>query len=246
MSGPAGAGGAASPATLIGMGSTERRVWPAGWWPDAVALAAFAVLTAAVNAGHLLALDLWVRDWCASHNAADPVAAVLNYLGQGGFFTSVCALLASYWAIRLRSVRPLLPVAAAFALTFVVLTVLKDWTNRPAPKALVPHPEAFGAGGVSYPSGHLANAFVWYGVLAMLLAPWLAARWRWTLRVAPPIILTVTTVYLRYHWLTDTIAGLLLGFVLWRVIARIPWDTIPLGRTLRTHGWDAPMPPPRP
>src|SRR5262249_25849196 len=144
--GTAAGGRGAPPATLIGMGQPERRVWPAGWWPDAVAVLGVVVLTVAVNAGHLLALDLWVRDWCAAHDAADPVMAVLNYLGQGGFFTGVCALLAIYWAVRLRSVRPLLPVATAFVLSFVVLTVIKDWTNRPAPRAAVPHPEAFGAG----------------------------------------------------------------------------------------------------
>ena len=104
----------------------------------------------------------------------------------------------------------------------------------------MPHPERFGSGGVSYPSGHLANAIVWYGMLALLLAPWLTARWRWVIRIAPPVILTVTTVYLRFHWLTDTVAGILLGFVLWRLIARVPWDDVPLGSWLARRGWDGP------
>jgi membrane-associated phospholipid phosphatase len=187
-----------------------------------------------------LALDLRVRNWSGAHQVLYPISGLLNRLGQGGFFTALCLLLALFWVWRRHSVRPLLPVITAFLLTYVSITILKDWTNRAAPKSPVPHPELFGSHGVSYPSGHLANAFVWYGVLAMLLAPWLAARWRWVIRIAPPVILTITTVYLRYHWLTDTLAGILLGFVLWRVIARVPWDDVPLGRWLERHGWAGP------
>jgi membrane-associated phospholipid phosphatase len=217
-----------------------RRVIPAGWWWDVLAIVGFVAITLAVNAGHLLALDLRVRNWSAAHTAVVPVFRVLNYLGQGGVFTTVCGLLAVYWTWRRHSVRPLLPVILAFLLTYVSITILKDVTNRAAPRTSIAHPELFGSGGVSYPSGHLANAFVWYGVLAMLLAPWLAARWRWLIRIAPPVILTISTIYLRYHWVTDTAAGILLGFVLWRVIARVPWDDVPLGRWLQRHGWDGP------
>ena len=219
---------------------TTRRVAPTGWWWDALAIIACVALTLVINAGHLVAFDLRVRDWCAAHDGLAPIAVVFNYLGQGGFFTVVCGLLAIYWVWRRHSVRPLLPVVLAFALTYIVLTVLKDVTNRAAPKTHVPHPELFGSGGVSYPSGHLANAFVWYGVLALLVAPWLTPRWRWFVRIAPPVILTVTTIYLRYHWFTDTAAGILIGFVLWRVIARVPWDDVPLGSWLARRGWDGP------
>jgi membrane-associated phospholipid phosphatase len=43
------------------------------------------------------------------------------------------------------------------------------------------------------------------------------------LRVAPPAIVFCTTVYLDFHWLTDSISGVLLGVFLYRLIARIPW-----------------------
>jgi membrane-associated phospholipid phosphatase len=100
--------------------------------------------------------------------------------------------------------------------------------------AAVPHPEQFGSGGVSYPSGHLANAIVWYGTLAILLSPWVVGRWRWTLRIAPPVILTITTVYLQFHWLSDTVAGILLGSFLWRLMGRVSWDDVPLPKNTWT------------
>jgi len=217
-----------------------RPVAPAGWWWDALAVAALVALTLVINAGHLLALDLRVRNWCAAHAELDSVSNVFNRLGQGGFFTAVCLLLALYWVWRRHSVRPLMPVILAFLVNYVSITILKDITNRAAPKSPVPHREIFGSGGVSYPSGHLANASVWYGVLALLLAPWITERWRWVIRIAPPVILTFTTVYLRYHWLTDTVAGILLGFVLWRLIARVPFDDVPLGSFLERRGWAGP------
>ena len=43
------------------------------------------------------------------------------------------------------------------------------------------------------------------------------------LRIAPPVIVFCTTVYLNFHWLTDSIAGLLLGVLLARLLVRVPW-----------------------
>jgi membrane-associated phospholipid phosphatase len=217
-----------------------RRVWPAGWWFDAVLVAGFTTITLLLANGHLLGIDTAVSDWCADHrpDALYWLARVGNLLGQGGFFTYACAALALFWIWRRHTVRPIMPVIAAFLLTFVSITILKDITDRAAPRtpvtAAVPHPEQFGSGGVSYPSGHLANAIVWYGTLAILLSPWVVGRWRWTLRIAPPVILTITTVYLQFHWLSDTVAGILLGSFLWRLMGRVSWDDVPLPKNTWT------------
>jgi membrane-associated phospholipid phosphatase len=213
-----------------------------GWWPDAVLVAGFAGLTLALWGGALLGADVAVRDWCDGHRPVLLFWAARggNLLGQGGFLAGLAAALAVLLSWRRRSVRPLLPVVAAFVLTFGALQPLKSLTARPAPHALLAHPERFGPGGQSYPSGHLVNALVWYGILALLLSPWLTpVLWR-VVRVVPPVVLTVTTVYLGYHWLTDTVAGVLLGIFLDRLLRRVDWDDLPLGRRLRASGWDRP------
>jgi len=224
-----------------------RRVAPAGWWFDALLVIAFAALTYVLWHGHFLNVDLGVRNWSDDHRprALYWLARAGNLLGQGGFFTLVSLLLALFLCFGRRSVRPILPLILAFALTDVALTILKDWTDRAAPHANLDnppilHPERFGSGGVSYPSGHLGNALVWYGVLALLLAMWLPPRWTRLLRIAPPIILSITTVYLGFHWLSDTVAGVMVGSFLWRILGRIPWDDIPLGRWLTARGWAGP------
>jgi membrane-associated phospholipid phosphatase len=192
---------------------------------DGVLALGFAVLTVFLWRGTFLAADVAVRDWSDAHRPAALywVARGGNLLGQGGALVVLSALLAVVLAVRRRSARPPLPVVAAFGLTFAVLQVLKSLTDRPAPHAPLAHPERFGLGGQSYPSGHLVNALVWYGILALLLAPWLSPALGWLLRLAPPFVLCFTTVYLGYHWLTDTVAGVLLGLLLDRLLRRVPW-----------------------
>jgi membrane-associated phospholipid phosphatase len=222
-----------------------RRVRPDGWWWDAAMVLGFVAVTLAMATGALIGTDVALRDWCDDHrpSAAYWAARVLNLLGQGSWLTGICLVLALLLVWRRHSVRPVLPVLTAFVLTFVSVTIVKDATDRPAPHA---HAGTgftrghFGDGGVSYPSGHLVNAIVWYGVLALLLTAWLPEPWRRALRIVPPVVLCLSTVYLGYHWLTDTVAGVLLGLLLDRIIYRIPWDALPLGRRLAATGWAGP------
>jgi membrane-associated phospholipid phosphatase len=213
-------------------------VRPAGWWLDLVLVAGFAALTALLGAGTLLDVDKTISDWCVDHRTSGTygLARAFNFLGNGGPLTVICLLIAIGLAVRGRTARPVLPVAAAFLLTGIAILPIKLWTNRAAPNSTLPDAvDLFnnlppGEYGRSYPSGHMVNTVIWYGVLALLLAPWLAAGVRRWLRFAPPAIVLVTTVYLNFHWLTDSIAGLLLGVFLDRLLARAPWGVGPPGR----------------
>lgn len=235
-------------------------VRPAGWWYDGLLLAALVALTVALTTGHLLGVDRAVADWADEHRptAAYWVARVLNFLGQGTPLTLIAAGLGVLLAVRLRSVRPVLPPVFAFLLTNLTIGPLKLWTDRAAPSASVKPPylpeadtvqlfHTAGPYGMSYPSGHVANAIVWYGVIGLLLGPLLATfggrrlpdRLLTAVRVAPPLIVLATTTYLGWHWLTDSVAGLLLGLLLDRLLRRVPWDTLPLPARLRR--WDRPF-----
>ena len=185
---------------------------------------------------------------------------MLNFLGQGTPLTLIAAGLGVLLAVRLRSVRPILPPVVAFVLTYLTIGPLKVWTARAAPSASVKEPfltaradpaavprrPAGREFAQSYPSGHVANAIVWYGVIALLLAPLarsfgrqLPARLVTVIRVVPPLVVLTTTTYLGWHWLTDSVAGLLLGLLLDRLLHRVPWDDIPLPGRLRE--WDRPF-----
>ena len=210
-----------------------------GWWFDVLLVAAFVGLTVALAGGHLLTLDQRVADWAFAHQPA-PIywtARAFNYLGQGGqVLMPVALILTGVLAYRTRSWRAALPFAAAFVLTYITIGPLKIWADRAAPrfdgpeKAVMFNPYASGAKAMSYPSGHMGNSLVWYAVIALLIAL-LVQRplrtWEWlAVRVLPVAALFCTTVYTGFHWLTDSIAGVLLGLVLARLIERVPWERV--------------------
>jgi membrane-associated phospholipid phosphatase len=229
-----------------------------GWLPwviDLALLAGFVALTVALARGHLLALDERVAEWSGEHRPTPiyVILRVLNYVGQGGqVLMPITIVLAALVTWRRRSIRPLLVFAAVFVLTYLTIGPLKVWLDRAAPafegpdRLVLFNPYASGIEAMSYPSGHVANALAWYGVIAVLLnallrsldRPVLSARAYVALRVLPPAIVFCTTTWLAFHWITDSVAGLLLGLVLTRLLARIPWDAIPLPGLPR--GWDRP------
>jgi membrane-associated phospholipid phosphatase len=219
-----------------------------GWWLDLALVVAFAVLTFALIGGHLLTFDQRVADWAFAHQPRPAywTARVLNYLGQGGqVLTPVALILTGLLTWRTRSVRSVFPFVAAYLLTYLTIGPAKIFFDRAAPtftgpdKAVMFNPYAAGKYAMSYPSGHMGNTLVWYAVIALLTAALLgrplSRGQTLALRVLPVVIVFCTTVYLGFHWVTDSIAGLLLGVVLARILQRVPWETIPLPQR-----WDRP------
>jgi membrane-associated phospholipid phosphatase len=181
-------------------------------------------------------LDLAVLHFVEQHRPpwAHRLADAGNRLGQGGALTAVAAVIAVVLCWRRRSLWPLAPVAGAFLATGIVLLPFKLFFHRAAPHASLPDDEKVQLfsqpGGLSYPSGHAVNTIVWYGVLVALLATWFAARprLRTAARWVPPVLVGFTATYLGYHWLTDMIAGICIGVVLDRLLARAPWPGVGL------------------
>lgn len=64
----------------------------------------------------------------------------------------------------------------------------------------------------SFPSGHaIAGAVTAVGLVLVLLRPG-PARWKWEARaVAFAFLMALSRVYLRVHWLSDVVAGALIG-----------------------------------
>jgi membrane-associated phospholipid phosphatase len=214
---------------------------PEGWWFDGLLLAGFVAITIALlTVHHLLDVDLAVRNFSDTHRPplANHLAGILNYLGNGSPIAVIALVIAVVLAFRRRTARPVLPVLGAEILTYCVVGPIKLWTSRAAPHqgpvhffGRSPHGDIF----QSYPSGHLVNTIVWYGVIVALLVPILPpaiARFAWLIRTVPVVVVSLTTVYLGYHWLTDTVAGILLGVFLHRVMVRIPWSRLPLPAAL--------------
>lgn len=211
-------------------------------WLILGSVAMFGAVTAALAAGGTwLEPDLVVRSWSEAHRSpsADLVARGLNRLGQGGALLTISVVLAGWLAWRTRAVWPLLYVAAAVVLLVPTVRVLKDVTERGAPSSPLPPEETVpllgplppGEYAAGYPSGHVVNTVVWYGVLLLLVTALLHAYGRGGLpapvrtaiRTAPVVIVVGTSTYLSFHWLTDGLAGLALGVAIDRTLHLVRW-----------------------
>jgi membrane-associated phospholipid phosphatase len=138
-------------------------------------------------------------------------------LGQRGPSTLVALPWLAWCAWRARSPRPLVLVATALLVLNLSVGVVKVVTGRIGPLFTHNVHDVF-AGGNIYPSGHVSNTVVLYGVLAMV-----ATKHRRFAIVAGSFI-TITvglcTLYLNTHWFSDVLGGWLAGGL---VLVSLPW-----------------------
>jgi len=134
------------------------------------------------------------------------VAVGLSWLGSGWVNWPLRFLAAALLAWRRHWLR-----LAAFALAVLTSELLigpvKAAVDRPRP------PDSLIAtSAASFPSGHAVAAAVTAVGLVLVLATPGPSRWRWEVRaVVFATVMALSRVYLRAHWLSDTVAGGLVG-----------------------------------
>lgn len=223
--------------------SEDRRVVSAGrppWW----------LLLAALTVGCLVTLDLLTRgslermdlrvseivsDWGLEDSAAYPVVWLVTQLGGRGTIVIVLAVLVGHLAWRRRTWLPLVRVLVALALLTIVVYALKHGTGRTAPA--FPGSFFFRPDGASFPSGHVANAVLMWGV-----ARWQAVEYDLPARVQRafallhvigPLATAAAMVSLDFHWVTDAVVGAAVGVLLLGVVHTL--DALVLSRWVRAR-----------
>ncbi|MFG2483813.1 phosphatase PAP2 family protein [Streptomyces virginiae] len=100
----------------------------------------------------------------------------------------------------------------------VVLLPLKQLADRPRP----PHPLVLVNDG-SYPSGQVFGAVTLVVAVAVVVFPPRARRWWWAFGASYVLAMMGSRTWLHAQWLSDTVAGALVGvgtcLVLWRAFA---------------------------
>lgn len=193
-------------------------------WSLLVALVVTAGVTVDLLArGVLERVDLRVSEvvsaWDLKDSAAYwPVWAVTQ-LGGRGFILIVLTGLVGYLGWRFRTVVPLVRVLLALVLLTAVVYSFKYGTGRTAPA----YPGSFfHRDGVSYPSGHVANAVLMWGVARWQVVQYRLAGWvqrtARVLSVAGPVATGVAMVSLDFHWVTDAVVGAAVGILLLGVV----------------------------
>jgi membrane-associated phospholipid phosphatase len=138
-------------------------------------------------------------------------------LGQRAPATLVALPWFLWRAWKSRSARPLIMLATALIVLNLSVGVVKVATGRLGPHA-TPKVHAVFEGGDIFPSGHVSNAVVLYGLIAMLAVSYRRA----VIAMAALISFTVglSTVYLDTHWVSDVLGGWLAGVL---VLIALPW-----------------------
>ncbi|HVE62336.1 MAG TPA: phosphatase PAP2 family protein [Mycobacteriales bacterium] len=143
------------------------------------------------------------------------LARVLTYLGDPWLLTAASALLAVA-LVMVGAPRLAAYVATARVAAALLSPVLKAIVGRDRPLFDEPVAAAFGP---SFPSGHALGAATFWPVLfVVLLAVVLTRpRWRWGAGVAAGVIIAIVAgsrVVLGVHYLSDVLAGVLIGLAL--------------------------------
>lgn len=154
-------------------------------------------------AGASVGLDRVWHDFLASHRSGsvDAVALLLNTVGGTLAMTIVTAVIV-VGLFLLRRRREAMTIGLTVALGSAICSLIKIAVARPRP--------ADGTLDIlsdSFPSGHTTTA----ASLAIALALAFPRAWAWVLASLWIVAMALSRNYLLVHWLSDVVAGALLG-----------------------------------
>jgi undecaprenyl-diphosphatase len=182
--------------------------------------ALFALMAIEAGRGRVQPVDDAFLRWIASGRTGSltTVAKLFNLIGLTYVMTPVRVGITAYLAIRRRWWH-LIAFVSAIVVSEIAIGTLKALYDRP--RALGSLVETSGA---SFPSGHAVAASVTAVAAVIALFPEGPRRYAWgAIAVAFSFVMGLSRAYLGAHWLSDAIAGVVLG------------TFIALGTALITH-----------
>jgi membrane-associated phospholipid phosphatase len=205
------------------MPGLSRPAGPAREEPELIAApgltAAITVVTIALTAGVFVAVadhgtlasiqrldDAWLRLMISGRTTlVTDIARVFNLLGLVYVTLPVRIAVAAFliWRRRWWS---LAAFVTAIALSELLIGVLKGAYSRPRPPTSL-----VATTGTSFPSGHAIAASVTAVAAVIALVPAGRRAWWAAAAVAFSILMGLSRAYLGAHWLSDAVAGILLG-----------------------------------
>jgi membrane-associated phospholipid phosphatase len=180
------------------------------------------VLTHALDGSRMVGWDVDIERWLLDHRTS-----ALDAFAEGGtwfsetFVVPVVLLIAVViaWRVSSRVAAPIFLIAAVGGekLIYFVSSLVVGRDRPPIPTVGTSYATS------SFPSGHVASAITLYGSIALLIALERSnAVRRWLLAVVALIaaIVGACRMYCGFHYLSDVIAGLVLGTVWLTVVYR--------------------------
>jgi undecaprenyl-diphosphatase len=193
-----------------------------------VCVALFALIAEDVlDGGGLISRDEAVLRWFVDHRTDWMISAAKFVSTIGGFVSLLCVgTLAGVWLWRRRW-----PLAIAFApvisllLSFIAATIAKAIFGRARPPITF---HEVHVASPAFPSGHATNAAGFFLAASFALAITIAQRRRSQLTLlATAIVLTalvgISRLVLAVHWLSDVVAGWVLGTAIATATVVVAW-----------------------
>ena len=137
----------------------------------------------------------------------------IDDLGLRGLSAVAILLLSAYLWRRFSTYRPLLLSFVALLALNGVVGLFKLFIGRTKPRLNM---DILNFGGMSYPSGHISNAVLIWGLFAYLVYRYLwnkpaSAKYLITIVSAVTTAIMCVSLYRNTHWFSDLIGGVFLG-----------------------------------
>ncbi|MFE7797932.1 phosphatase PAP2 family protein [Nocardia sp. NPDC057440] len=196
-----------------GMLQTGRRYLSAALCVGGL-LIAFAIFAIQVSDnGWLTGGDTPTRSWFVAHRTPwmDTAARVITTLGSPGVAITLAALIGAWLSWRARSALPIIVIVATGAAASATSTTLKLVVGRARPPI---ETQQVITTDYSFPSGHATSTSALVGITVAILVLGHGRRFLALLSAVAALLITMVAasrLYLGVHWLTDVIAGALLG-----------------------------------
>lgn len=191
--------------------------------------------------GPLTQLDEVIQGWDgeAEQPEFQTAAWVYDKMGQRSVLVPILLVVAGVFARRHRTWRPVVLAIVSFVALNVVVGAMKILIGRSETET--DDPSVF-TGGVIYPSGHSSNMVLSGGLVIYFF--WRYAKdpplRRLTVLVAVLTTLTcITSLYVGSHWLSDLVAGALVGGLLLQLVILFDRATVDFRQVKERDGWSA-------
>ncbi|MEI6039091.1 MAG: phosphatase PAP2 family protein [Actinomycetes bacterium] len=176
----------------------------------------FLIVTQQVLAkGYLYQFDRWVKH--VKHHTfrgtSSHILLAIDDMGLRGFTATVLLISAALIGWRFKSFRPFNLSVFSLLLLNGVVGLSKLAFHRVKPRLAN---DLLHTTGLSYPSGHAANALLSWGLLAYLIfrythkEPFVGMRLDWLVGLITAAVCTVSLIR-DTHWFSDLLGGTLLG-----------------------------------